>query len=100
LQRLRLGAVGGGALQAPGQARPDGLRGREAHPSHPFLRANLPAAKYNEHRELEGWKLDKPVQFKNNSNQFVYKVIEFGTFDKKPKWVKHGIQEWQDGTYY
>ena len=60
----------------------------------------LPAAKYNEHLQLEGWKLDKPVQFKNNSNQLVYKVIEFGTFDKKPKWVKHGIQEWQDGTYY
>ena len=63
-------------------------------------RTNLPAAKYNEHRELEGWKLDKPVQIKNNSNQFVYKVIEFGTFDKKPKWVKHGKQEWQEGTYY
>ena len=63
-------------------------------------RTNLPAAKYNEHLQLEGWKLDKPVQFKNNSNQLVYKVIEFGTFDKKPKWVKHGIQEWQDGTYY
>ena len=26
-------------------------------------RTNLPAAKYNEHRELKGWKLDKPVQF-------------------------------------
>ena len=63
-------------------------------------RTNLPAAKYNEHLQLVGWKLDKPVQFKNNSNEFVYKVIEFGTFDKKPKWVKHGIQEWQDGTYY
>ena len=63
-------------------------------------RTNLPAAKYNKHLQLEGWKLDKPVQFKNNSNQLVYKVIEFGTFDKKPKWVKHGIQEWQDGTYY
>ena len=63
-------------------------------------RTNLPAAKYNEHLQLEGWKLDKPVQFKNNSNQLVYKVIEFGTFDKKPKWVKHGTQEWQDGTYY
>ena len=58
-----------------------------------------PAAKYNEHLQLEGWKLDKPVQFKNNSNQLVYKVIEFGTFDKKPKWVKHGTQEWQEGTY-